>query len=162
MTSAVTNVAMPPTPVFAHNAEPQMAADGTAAPVRAGSDASAIATSQQDPRQSEDTKSAQIGVQVPNALLGILIANTSNPTAPHIDPAAAFADFAANVAASSTNNESAVGSSNSSGDSGAPQADSPVRETSVQGTGTPPNSKGSSPPVHIIPSWHVIPRMRIV
>ena len=164
MTSAVTNVAMPPTPAFAYNAEPPMAADGIAPPPDV-SDAGT--TSMGDPRQSEDTKSAQIGVQVPNALLGIFIANTSNlATAPHTDPAAAFADFAVNAAASgeSANNESAGSSSNSSGDLGSSDSGSSVSEAGidVQGTGTSPNSKGTSPPVHIIPPWHVIPRMRTV
>ena len=160
MTSAVTNVAMPPTPVFAYNAEPQIAANGIAVPA-AGS------TSVGDPRQSEDSKAAQIGVQVPNALLGVFIANTSNlATAPHTDPAAAFADFAVDAAASGqgANNESAGGSSNGSGDSGASDSGSSVSAAGgdLQGTGNGPDSKRSSPPVHIIPSWHVIPRMRIV
>jgi len=159
---------MPPTPVFAYNAEPPMAADGIAAPAAAGADVSAAGTtSMGDPRQSEDTKSAQIGVQVPNALLGIFIADRSTvPTEPQVGHAAALADFAVNAAApgQSGNNESAGSSTDSSGDPGASGSGSSASEAGVhiQGTGTTPNCKGSSPPVHIIPSWHVIPRMRIV
>jgi hypothetical protein len=165
MTSAVTNVAMPTTPAFNCHTEPPIAADGIAAPAADASPAGTISVG--DPRQSEESKSAQIGVQVPNALLAIFIANTSTvATAPHVDHAAAFADFAMNAAASgqSANNESAGSSWDSSGDSGASDSGSSARAAGVdiQGTGTTPNSKGSSPPVHIIPSWHVIPRMRIV
>ena len=94
MTSAVTGVAVASAPVFPNNAESPMAFDSMGAPAGAGPDVSATGnTSTRDPRQSEDIKSAQIGIQVPNALLGIFIANTSNPaTAPHTDQAAAFAD----------------------------------------------------------------------
>jgi hypothetical protein len=145
-----------------------MAAGGVAPPAGAGPNGSEAGTATiAEPRQSEDTKSAQIGVQVPNALLGMFIADTSNLTAaPHTAPAAALADFAMNAAASgqSANNESAGSSTDSSGDPGASGSGSSASEAGVdiQGTGTTPNSKGSSPPVHIIPSWHVIPRMRIV
>ena len=111
MIFAVTNVAMPPTPVLASNAEPPMAADGTAVAAGAEPDVSAAGTpGMRDPRQSEDTNSAQIGVQVPNAFLGIFIASSSNPaTAPQIATAAASADYAVNAAAStqSANSESA-------------------------------------------------------
>ncbi len=166
MTSAVTNVAMPPAPVFAYNAEPPMADDGIAAPAAGGADGTAAGTTgRRDPLQSEDTKSAQIGVQVPNALLGILIANTNQATAPHTDPAAAFASFAMDAAApsQSADNESAGSSAGSPSDSGASDSGSPVSEAGIipQGTDGSPNTK-TSPPVHIIPSWHVIPRMRII
>ena len=142
-----------------------MAAGGIAQPAGAGPNGSeARTTSMGDPRQSEDTKSAQIGVQVPNALLGIFIASTSTVASePRIDYTAAFA-VNATASGQSANNESAGRSSDSSGDLGASDASSSVREADMesQGTAATPNSKGSSPTVHIIPSWHVIPRMRIV
>lgn len=168
MTSPVTNVAMSPTPAFANNAEQPMAADGVAAPAGAGPDVSAPGTTTtRDPPRSDDAKSAQVGVQVPNALLGIFIANTSNPaTAPLTDPAAAFADFAVNAATSgqSANNQSAGSSYDSSGDPGA-NAGSAASEasTELQGTSSGPNTaEAASAPVHIIPRWHIIPRMKIV
>ena len=145
-----------------------MAADGVAVSAGGGPDVSAAGTtSAGDTRRSEDTKLAQIGVQVPNALLGIFIANTSNPAAaPHTDPAAAFADFAVNTAASgqSANNESAGSSSDSSGDLGASDSGSSVSEagSDLQGTSSSPNTaRASSPSVPIIPRWHIIPRMKI-
>ncbi len=168
MTSAVTSVAIPPTPVFAYNAEPSMEASGVTVSTGSGSDVYATgSTNTTDSRQSEDTKSAQASVQVPNALLGIFMANIVNPpTAPDPPPAAASPDFAVYAAASSQRayNESSGGSFESSDDRGASESGSSASGVSAdhQETSNSDSDQESSSSVHILPPWHIRPRMRVV
>jgi hypothetical protein len=165
MTSAVTGLAITPTPVFAINAGPPMTAGGMGAPGEARAGVAAAARgSMPDAQETELTKTAQLGVPVPNALLSLFIANAPIANAPDGSPSAVSAYLAVDTAASSqeADIESAGSNSDSSGDSNTNSRSLNGAYADLQATSNAPQHKtqGSGQPVRIIPHWHIRPKMK--
>jgi hypothetical protein len=165
MTFATAGLAITPTPVFAITAVPPMTADGMRTPGEAGAGISgAERGSMPDAQEAEIMKSAQLDVQVPNALLGLFIAKTPTTNTPDGGPSAASAYYAVDAAASSqtADNDSARRNSGGSGDTNTSGSCSLSGvDASLQATGIPPHKiHRSDPPVRIIPQWHIRPGMK--
>ena len=162
MTSAVTGLAITPASVFAYNALLPMTG-GMAAPSQAGPDLSpASQAGLPDQQETEVAKPAQLGVQVPDALLSLLVANTPVASAPYNAPSGTSAVGAAYTQAA--DNDGAGSSTDSSSDWNTSNSGSAPGEAGAglpELGSTPHKPQRSDTPVHIIPQWHIIPRMKI-
>ena len=152
MTSAVTVTSVSPAQAQINTAVPALAAASMQAPSepKSGMSPAAKATVPDAPA-NDQSKPAQLGVQVQHALLGLTVTDSAiSPTAPHtaappIASPTAYTEFAVSASPDSkaSDNESAGNSSGGSTDLGASNAGTP-QKNAAKAAGTAGSSAKSA------------------
>ena len=181
MTSADTVMSIASAPVLAVSAVPAVAAGSNAPAPEAKPGASPPAqNTASDPPETEITKSAHIGLQVSNALLGLsMTASSNSPTAPEavqlpqqsagavtisgIDDPQASHGTDNNSAGSDTGDYQGSGNSqNAPGNAAAHgSANTPGNSGSNAGASAKAETVAEFSPLPVIPQWHIRPRTKI-